>query len=115
MTDDGPAPRRVENDELCERYLRLAADLDNSGKRARQELLEANRYGPAGLTRLLLPVLDEAERALRHAPEGTDERWLRGVALVVRKPRAAVGAVGVERIEAIGRQFSPPPRDGQSW
>jgi molecular chaperone GrpE len=107
MPDDGPGPQRVENDELWERYLRLAADLDNSRKRARQELLEANRYAPAGLSRLLLPVLDDAERALRHAPEGTDERWLRGVALVVQKLRDALAAAGVERIEAIGRQFDP--------
>jgi molecular chaperone GrpE len=95
------------NDEQQERYLRLAADLDNFKKRARQELLEANRYAPAALARLLLPVLDDAERAMEHVPEGTDEVWARGLYLVLQKLREALAAVGVERIEALGHPFDP--------
>lgn len=99
--------RQAENDEQQERYLRLAADLDNFKKRARQELQEANRYAPAGLARLLLPALDDAELALRHVPEGTDERWARGLYLVLQKLREALAAAGVERIEALGQPFDP--------
>lgn len=97
----------TEDDEHQERYLRLAADFDNFKKRARQELLEANRYAPAALARLLLPVLDDAERALLHVPEGTDERWARGLHLTLQKLRDALAAAGVERIEALGQRFDP--------
>ena len=97
----------IDDDEQQERYIRLAADFDNFKKRARQELLEANRYAPASLARLVLPVLDDAERALQHVPEGTDERWARGLYLVLQKLREALVAAGVERIEALGRPFDP--------
>jgi len=95
------------SDEERERYLRLAADFDNFRKRSRQEVLEANRYGAAGLARELLPVLDDAERALRHVPRGTDERWARGLWLVLQKLRGALATAGVERIEALGQPFDP--------
>lgn len=108
MGEEQRAQREVETgDDQRERYLRLAADFDNYKKRARQELLEANRYAPAALAWQLLPVLDDAERALQHTPEGTDEGWARGVALVVQKLREALATVGVERIDAIGRPFDP--------
>jgi len=95
------------NDEERRRYLRLAADFDNFKRRSRQELQEADRYGPAGLARLLLPVLDDADLALRHVPEGTDEQWARGLYLVLQKLRGGLAAAGVERMEALGQPFDP--------
>ena len=50
-------------------------------------------------------MLDDAELAARHVPEGTDERWARGLYLVLQKLRDALAAAGVERIEALGRPF----------
>jgi molecular chaperone GrpE len=94
-------------EEANNRTLRLAADFDNFKKRARQEQLETMRYAAATLAERLLPVLDDAERALEHAPDAVDETWLKGVRMTFRKLEEVLGSVGVERIEAVGATFDP--------
>jgi molecular chaperone GrpE len=111
----GPPPRSAQPwDELASqveeaqaRHLRLAADFENYKKRARQEQLETIQYAAATLAERLLPVLDDAQRALQHAPEGTDQGWLRGVRLTFQHLEEALASVGVEPIESVGRRFDP--------
>ena len=116
---DQPAPesleqtdRRVEElasqlEEANNRYLRLAADFDNYKKRARQEQLDTIRFAAATVAERLLPILDDAQRALEHAPAGVDENWLKGVRLTFQKLDEVLRSVGVERIEAVGSRFDP--------
>jgi molecular chaperone GrpE len=94
-------------EEANKRQLRLAADFENFKKRARQEQLETMQHAAATLAERLLPVLDDAERALEHAPEGVDEGWLKGVRMTFRKLEEILAGVGVERIEALGARFDP--------
>jgi molecular chaperone GrpE len=89
------------------RYLRLAADFDNFKKRARQEQLETARYAVATLAEGLLPVLDDAEQAVEHVPEGIDESWLRGLLLTFQRLRETLASAGVEPLEAVGARFDP--------
>jgi molecular chaperone GrpE len=88
-------------------HLRLAADFDNFKKRARQEQLDTLRFATATLAERLLPVLDDAQRALGQVPEGVDESWLKGVRLTFQKLEEVLTGVGVERIEAVGSRFDP--------
>lgn len=104
--------RRVEElasqlEEANNRHLRLAADFDNYKKRARQEQLDTIRFAAATVVERLLPILDDAGRALEHAPEGVDESWLKGVRLTFQKLDEVLRSVGVERIEAVGSRFDP--------
>jgi molecular chaperone GrpE len=106
------ADRRVQElasqlEESQARYLRLAADFENYKKRARQEQLDTVQYAAAALAERLLPVLDDARRALEHAPEGSDEGWLRGVRLTFQHLEEALASVGVQPIETVGRPFDP--------
>lgn len=94
-------------EEVNSRQLRLAADFDNFKKRARQEQLDTMRYAAATVAERLLPVLDDAERALEHAPDGIDESWLKGLQMTVRKLEDVLASVGVERIDAVGSTFDP--------
>ena len=94
-------------EEANSRQLRLAADFDNFKKRARQEQLDTMRYAAATVAERLLPVLDDAERALEHAPEGIDESWLKGLQMTFRKLEGVLASVGVERIDAVGAAFDP--------
>src|SRR5438046_1007624 len=55
-----------------DRYLRLAADFENYKRRKNQELLDQFKYSSESATRALLPVLDNLERALEHAPDAPD-------------------------------------------
>jgi len=93
--------------EAKDRHLRLAADFDNYKKRARQEQLETIQHASAELIGRLLPALDDLHKALENKPAGTDESWLKGVELSVRKLEEALGAHGLEPIEAVGARFDP--------
>jgi molecular chaperone GrpE len=93
--------------EAQARHLRLAADFENYKRRARQEQMETMQYAAATLAERLLPVLDDAQRAIEHAPEDSDEAWLRGVRLTFQHLEEALASVGVQPIEAVGRPFDP--------
>ena len=94
---DRPDEDHAEVDELRgqlresqSRHLRLAADFDNYKKRAATEQEDLARYAAAALANRLLPVLDDAERAMENVPEGTDETWLRGLRLTLQQDRKSV-------------------------
>ncbi len=111
-TADPPAEAAVgelasQLEEANSRHLRLAADFENYKKRVRQEQLDTMRYAAATVAERLLPVVDDMERALSHAPEGIDESWLKGVRLTFQKLEEVLASVGVERIEALGSPFDP--------
>jgi len=108
----GDADRRAEElasqlEEANSRYLRLAADFENFKRRARQEQLDTVRYAAATVVERLLPVLDDANRALAHAPDGVVEGWLKGVRLTVQQLEDVLASVGVERVSAVGSPFDP--------
>jgi molecular chaperone GrpE len=112
QADPTAADRRSEElatqlEEANSRHLRLAADFENYKKRIRQEQLDTMKYAAATVAERLLPVLDDADRALSHAPEGIDESWLKGVRLTFQKLEEVLGSVGVDRIEALGAPFDP--------
>ncbi len=90
-----------------ERYLRLAADFDNFKKRARQEHLETIQHASTELISRLLPVLDDLQNVLEHAPAGVEESWLKGLQMSVRKLEEALGTHGLEPIDAVGTHFDP--------
>jgi molecular chaperone GrpE len=94
-------------EEASNRFLRLAADFDNFKKRARQDQIDTINYASATVVERLLPVLDDFQRALEHAPAGVDEGWLKGLQLVHQKLQEILSAQGVEPIEAVGSAFDP--------
>jgi molecular chaperone GrpE len=113
--NDGDAPAsEASADELQSRLreteaqqLRLAADFANFRKRARQEQSDITKRAARSLAGRLLPVLDGLERALRTAPAGVDQNWLRGIQLTFHRLRDELASVGVEPIEAVGSRFDP--------
>jgi molecular chaperone GrpE len=106
-TEERATELAAELERARERHLRLAADFENYKKRTRQEQLDTMRYAAAVLAERLLPVLDDAERALDHAPEGVDQGWLKGVRMTFQKLEEVLASVGVERIESVGSRFDP--------
>ena len=90
-----------------ERYLRLMADFENYRKRAFKEREAAEVAVAERVSRPLIDVLDNLERALDHA--GASPGPLKeGVALTVRQFQEALRKAGVEPIEpARGEVFDP--------
>jgi molecular chaperone GrpE len=93
--------------ESEDRRLRLAADVDNVRKRARQERLDVIQHASQGLIEALLPVLDDLHRALDHVPESSDDSWHKGLELSVQKLDDVLAAQGVQGIDAVGEPFDP--------
>src|SRR5581483_7299406 len=53
--------------ELTDRWKRTAADFENFKRRTKKELDEGQQRGREHVIKELLPVLDNLERALKHA------------------------------------------------
>jgi molecular chaperone GrpE len=90
----------------AERTLRLAADFDNYRKRSERERAETWTRAQADLAGRLLDTLDDLERVVQHA-DPSQGSLLEGVQLVERKLRQALGAAGLEAVEADGAEFDP--------
>jgi molecular chaperone GrpE len=104
------AVRRLEreNDELRDRYVRLAAEYDNFRKRALRERDELTSRAQAGLAGRLLDVLDDLERLLGgdHA-NAPAQSFLTGMELVGRKLWKELETAGLERLDPQGQPFDP--------
>jgi molecular chaperone GrpE len=92
-------------EERDAQYLRLAADFENFRRRRAQEDLDRSRYASEATAVALLPVLDNLQRAIQHAPEG--DPMVDGVRMVARQFEDALRAVGVTAIDADGQPFDP--------
>jgi molecular chaperone GrpE len=91
-----------------ERWIRERADLDNLRKRAARERQDAARFGTESLLRDLLPVIDDLDRAIAAAKDGSDGKSLvEGVELVRKAFIDALQRHGVERLTAEGERFDP--------
>ena len=89
-------------------WQRAQADFMNFKRRSEQEREEYTRFANANLMLELLPVLDDLERALEHAPAKLARMaWVDGVNLIYRKFRATLEARGLTQIEALGKPFDP--------
>lgn len=104
---------------LQERLLRVSADFENFKKRQAREKEDAVRFANERLLKEMLPVLDNADRALEaihksvegSAPdsaEGTAVRALAdGISMVFKQLTDTFGRFGVEGFSALGKPFDP--------
>jgi molecular chaperone GrpE len=100
--------------QLNDRILRLAAELENTRRRAAREKADAGRYAIAGFTRDLLGVADNFERALRAAGDesqpATSEAisgLLAGLRMTEKELLNVFERHGVQRVFPEGEKFDP--------
>jgi molecular chaperone GrpE len=98
---------RDEAEATFARYQRLAADFENYKRRSRQDLSDRTQFANEELLRKLLPLRDNLQRALEHAPEGIDRNWFEGIKMVVRQFDDVLQAQGLSTIPAVGEKFDP--------
>jgi molecular chaperone GrpE len=104
--DPGAKPR--DDDALYDKYLRLLADFDNYKKLAARERDQYLQFGQEELLREWLPILDNIERALRHAEEHrVSDAVVQGWALILKQCRDVLNRAGVTAVESVGRPFNP--------
>ena len=87
--------------DLNDKYLRVAAELENTRRRAAIDLDAAARNRAMSVARHFLPVIDAVYAALTHNPE--DE----GIKSMARAIEAACGNIGMVKIESVGQKLNP--------
>ena len=97
---------RATIDELNDRLVRQAADLENFRKRSQREKDEARQFANQGLLEKLLPVLDNFEMALI-AVGDADPAIRDGVQMIYDQLLGVLKESGVESVEAVGEPFDP--------
>lgn len=92
-----------EAGEWKDKYLRLQAEFDNYRKRTLKEKMDLVSFGGEDVIKVLLPVLDDTDRALEAMKKTDDIESVRtGIELVSRKLRDALTSKGLSEIEAVG-------------
>ena len=92
--------------EAKDRLLRSAAEFDNYKKRSQKEKESLSLEVKANVVSVLLPVLDNLERALSHS--NSDEGTLtEGLTLVHKQFEDSLAALHVTQIESLGAPFDP--------
>jgi molecular chaperone GrpE len=92
-------------EDVHDRWVRAAADLENYRKRAQKERDEVQKFGVERLVKELLPVMDNLDRAL--AAAAADDPLVAGVKLVRASFEQALGRHGVKGFSAMGQPFDP--------
>lgn len=96
-----------EAGRLREALMRTVADFENLKRRTEREKAEYTRWALADALRDLLSVLDNLERAVAHAADGTGEEFREGVAMVTRQFVDALRRQGAVEVSALGEPFDP--------
>ncbi len=93
---------------LNDKFLRLAAEMDNTRKRLEREREEAVCYANEQIIRELLPVIDNLERAVQHANENSDiKTLLEGVKITLKSFISTLERFGCKPFDSVGKPFDP--------
>lgn len=106
---------KAENADLRDKYLRLAAEMDNLRRRTERDVKDAKSYSVAGFARDMLAVSDNLRRALEAIPAealaaGGDaglKALADGVEMTERSMLSALERHGVRKLDPIGEKFDP--------
>lgn len=94
--------------ELTEALQRERADVINVRRRHDEQMASLKNSVKISIVRELLPVIDNFERSLKHAPKDIEKHdFVKGVQGVVKQFEKTFNDIGVVKIKTIGEQFNP--------
>ena len=103
-----------ENEDLKDKALRLAAEMENLRRRTARDVHDARNYAIANFARDMLTVSDNLRRALDAVPAEAKEKGeagfaalLEGVEMTERSMISALERHGVKKIAPEGEKFDP--------
>ncbi|TWI36423.1 nucleotide exchange factor GrpE [Mesorhizobium tianshanense] len=103
-----------ENDELKDRALRVAAEMENLRRRTARDVHDARAYAVANFARDMLSVSDNLRRALDAIPaeakasgDAGFKALIEGVEITERAMLSALERHGVKKLEPEGEKFDP--------
>jgi len=99
---------KKEVDELKDRYLRAAAEMDNQRKRLEREKNDYFQFALSDVLKELLAVLDNFERALKSPEDHADGKSFReGIELIRKQILDLLAKRGVTPLDALHKKFDP--------
>ncbi|MDL2399052.1 nucleotide exchange factor GrpE [Rhizobium mayense] len=105
---------KAENSDLRDRYLRLAAEMDNLRRRTERDVKDAKSYSVASFARDMLAVSDNLHRTLEAIPaearaeaDAGLKTLIEGVEMTERSMLSALERHGVRQLEPVGQKFDP--------
>ena len=87
--------------ELTDKFLRLAAELENTRRRAALDIESASRNRAKKIKKKFLPVMDAIQAAQEHAP---DDAGIKSMAMAMND---AFTQIGITKIESVGQILNP--------
>lgn len=100
---DNKLEQQIE--DLTDRLKRNMAEFDNFRKRTEKEKSSMYVIGAKEIIENMLPVVDNFERGLAQAQEG--DAFADGMKMIYKQLMTTLEGLGVEAIEAIGKEFDP--------
>ena len=95
-------------EELTDQVKRQMAEFDNFRKRTEKEKSQMYEIGAKSIIEKVLPVVDNFERGLAAVPEDKKEDpFVDGMNKIYKQIMTMLEEVGVQPIEAVGREFDP--------
>ena len=91
----------VQIAELNDKYLRVAAELENTRRRAAIDADASARNRAMLVARHFLPVIDAVNAALAHNPDDA------GILAMSRAIESACANIGMVKIETVGKKLNP--------
>ncbi|MDR2833716.1 MAG: nucleotide exchange factor GrpE [Streptococcaceae bacterium] len=94
--------------EMEDKYLRVAAEMQNIARRSREERETLQKYRSQDLAKKILPALDNLERALAiEVVDEATESLHKGIEMVQESLIQALKEENIEEIEALNVAFDP--------
>ena len=87
--------------ELTDKYLRLAAELENTRRRATIDIEASARNRAMSVAKKFLPVMDAIEAAQKHSP---NDEGIKSMAMAMND---AFTQIGITKIESVGQILNP--------
>ncbi len=87
--------------EMNDKYLRMAAELENTRRRAALDAESRARNRAMSVAEKILPVMDAVEAALKHTP---DDAGIKSMAMALE---SAFEQIGITKIKSLGEQLNP--------
>jgi molecular chaperone GrpE len=98
---------QAKNNDLSDQFLRAQADMQNTRRRADEEVAKARKFALESFAESLLPVIDSLEAGLAHK-DATVEVIHEGAGATLRQLKAALERNKVLEINpAAGTRFDP--------
>lgn len=98
---------QADSEENLNKYMRLAAEMENLRKRTARDVENARKFGIERFATELLAVCDGLEMGLEAGQNASAEALLEGKQATLKLLRSAMSKSGVEVIDPEGEPFDP--------